>query len=360
MRFDLSDEHALVKESARDFLEKEASLESMRPVMEESESGYPAELYKQIAELGYLGIWLPEEVGGADMGVVGLAAVLHELGRVAFPGPFLDRVMAIEVLRHCQSPAAEKLLQALVAGESHAVLAHAENARAETGGTTETQHRDGRVRGNKRFVPFASDADALLVTTDEGIALLQRPDGGWDCDRLETVDHAQRFCDLRFDQPGELIASGADASAALDHAEKLGSLGAAALLLGTMERAFEITLEYLKEREAFGAPIGSFQGLQHRAADMLLKTESSRAVVYRAAWCVDEAPETAALLIATAKAFAGQASRYVCGEAIQMHGGVGFTWEYDPHVYYKRTKTLEQFYGATGEQLETVLSERGL
>ncbi len=93
---------------------------------------------------------------------------------------------------------------------------------------------------------------------------------------------------------------------------------------------------------------------------MLLKTESSRAVVYRAAWCVDEEPETAPLLVATAKAFSGQASRYVCGEAIQMHGGVGFTWEYDPHIYYKRTKTLEQFYGATGEQLEAVLAQRGL
>jgi alkylation response protein AidB-like acyl-CoA dehydrogenase len=360
MRFDLSDEHALAKESARDFLEKEASLESMRPVMEESEAGYPEDLYAKLAELGYLGIWLPEDRGGADMGMVGLVAVLHEMGRVAFPGPFLDRVIAIELLRHCRSPAAQKVFQSLTAGETHVVLAHAENAMGGAPQELETRYSDGRLSGTKRFVPFAADTDHLLVTTREGITLAERPGGEWSCDRLVSVDHAQRFCDLRFDQPAELIASSDESRDALASAQRLGSLGAAAWLLGGMERAFEITLDYLKERETFGAPIGSYQALQHRAADMLLKTESSRAVVYRAAWCCDEEPETAKLLVATAKAFAGRAARYVCGEAIQMHGGVGYTWEYDPHIYLKRTKTLEQFYGTVDDQLATVLQERGL
>jgi alkylation response protein AidB-like acyl-CoA dehydrogenase len=127
-----------------------------------------------------------------------------------------------------------------------------------------------------------------------------------------------------------------------------------------MERALEITIAYMRERHAFRAPIASFQALQHRSSDMLLRTECTRGAVYRAAWMADEQPEQAALAIAAAKVYAGDAGRSVCGEAIQLHGGVGFTWEYDPHVYLKRVKTLEQFYGSTGQQLESVLAAAGL
>ncbi len=360
MRFELSEEHGLVKQSVREFLEKEASLEITRPIMEESPEGYPPKLYADLAELGYLGVWLPEKEGGADMGHIALAVVLEEMGRVALPGPALPRMQALELIRRCSNPEAISWRDGLVSGEKHVTLASAEDPSGEGDAPPETRFENGHVRGTKRYVPFAADADALLVTTHEGLALVPRPASGWSFEATPTVDHAQRFGTVTFDEPGILLAEGVASEELLAAGALFGSFGAAAWLLGGMERAFEITLDYLKEREAFGAPLGSFQGLQHRAADMLLRVESTRATVYRTAWALDHNPSEAALLAATAKAYAGRAAREVCGEAIQMHGGVGFTWEYDPHIFFKRTKTLEHFYGATRSQLDTVLAERGL
>ena len=357
MRFELDEEHALLKQSVRDFLEKEANLDQMRPVMEDSPEGYPRALYSQLAELGYGGVWLPESSGGAEMGHVGWVAVLHEMGRVAFPGPFLDIAIAVEVLRQSADPTARRWLAAALAGDAIPVVAHAELASGASPDPLETRATGGRVVGRKRYVPFGASADALLATTREGIALVERPPSGWSAVALRSLDHAQRFAEIGLDAPGTLLDV---PSGAWEAAQRLGALGAAAFLLGAMERAHEITVDYLKERQAFGVPIGSFQALQHRAADMLLRTESSRAAVYRAAWALDADPDAAPLLVATAKAYAGSAARYVCGQAIQLYGGVGFTWEYDPHIFYKRTKTLEQFYGSTGDQLEAVLKARGL
>ena len=131
------------------------------------------------------------------------------------------------------------------------------------------------------------------------------------------------------------------------------------MLLGLMSRSLEMTLEYVQTRQAFKRPIGAFQALQHRMADMLLRTESTRSAVYRAAWCCDtRSPETA-LAGAAAKAYAGDAARLVCGEAIQMHGGIGFTWELDLHFFFKRAKTLEQHYGSTEAQLQKALAAAG-
>ncbi|NNL84957.1 MAG: acyl-CoA/acyl-ACP dehydrogenase [Myxococcales bacterium] len=360
MRFELSDEHGLVKESVREFLRKEAPLENTRTWMDESDAGYAPPLYRKLAELGYLALWLPEKEGGSGMGAIGLAVVLHEMGRVALPGPALDRMLALEQIRRCSGALGTKWRDALIAGDAHIVSAHAENAAGGVGRVLTTRCEDGHVRGEKRYVPFAADADALLVTTRDGLALVARPEAGWNVTATPTFDHAQRFSTVVFDSPGELLLEGVAAEEAAATSAHFAALAAAAWLLGGMERAFEITLDYLKEREAFGAPLGSFQGLQHRAADMLLRVESTRACVYRAAWTFDHDPEHAPLLSATAKVYAGRAAREVCGEAIQMHGGVGFTWEYDPHVFFKRTKTLEQFYGTTREQLDRVLEAHGI
>jgi alkylation response protein AidB-like acyl-CoA dehydrogenase len=127
-----------------------------------------------------------------------------------------------------------------------------------------------------------------------------------------------------------------------------------------MAKLLETTLEYVQTRRAFNRPIGAFQALQHRLADMLLRVESTRSAVYRAAWAVATGDAEAALACAAAKAYAGESSRLVCGEAIQMHGGIGFTWELDVHIFFKRAKTLEQHYGATEAQLERALAAAGL
>jgi alkylation response protein AidB-like acyl-CoA dehydrogenase len=360
MRFELSDEHALLRQSAREMLESEASLEKTRPVMEEDPRATPKALYQTLAELGYLGLWLPESEGGAGMGYLGLAVLHHEMGRVACPGPALELCVAIEALRQC----GERDWRAqVIDGSAWVVLAETERVDAAAGAEADevaARFEGDRVRGHKRFVPFGGFADAHLVTTREGIALAPRGETGPRATALRSLDHAQRWCDLEFDGPATLLATGPDAAKALAFTRRVGSLAAAACLLGLMERALEITLDYMKERETFGVPIGSHQALQHRAADMLLRTESSRSAVYRAAWALDADPQGAPLLVAAAKAYAGDAARYVCGQSIQLHGGVGFTWEYDPHIYYKRCKTLEQSYGSTRQQLEAALRAAGL
>lgn len=360
MRFELDEDVALLKHSTRELLEREAPLTQSRLLMEGSEEGYSKALYAQLAELGYLGLALPEEAGGAGIGTVALAAVLEEMGRVAFPGPFLDQVIGLELLQRAGGDGAAAWLARASAGEALVVLARGEDLEPVDADPLRTRFEGGRVRGTKHFVPFGAAADALLVTTAQGLALAPRPGGGWHATRLETLDHAQRFVEVELDQEATLLAEGEQARALLDAADGIGALGAAAFLLGLMERAMETTLEYTKEREAFGAPLASFQALQHRASDMLARTEASRAAVYRAAWVAWEYPLTAPLPIAAAKAYAGDAARLVCGEAIQMHGGVGFTWEYDPHIYFKRVKTLEQFYGSTGSQLEAAVRALGL
>jgi len=357
MQFALDEDRALLARSTRELLEKEAPLATNRQIMESEPSGYSKALFRQLGELGYPSLLLSEDEGG--LGPIAFAAVLQEMGRVALPGPFLDLALAIKLLAGSSEDAAKKWLARASAGEALVVLARGESLASGDPSAASARFTNGRVQGLKRFVPFGAEADAWIVETSSGLALVERPTSGWNAKALPTIDHAQRFAELVLDTPGVLLCDAAAARGVLDDVDRLGALGASALLLGLSERALEITVAYTMERQAFGVPIASFQALQHRAADMLLQTESTRAAVYRAAFAAEHQPEQAAYLIAVAKAWAGPAARLVCGEAVQMHGGVGFTWEYDPHVYLKRVKTLEQFYGSTRAQLDRVLHARG-
>ena len=345
MQFDLDEDRALLKSSTRELLEKESALADSRAVMEETPEGYSKALYAQLGELGYPGLLLSEEEGG--MGPLAFVAVLHEMGRVAFPGPFLELVVAARALSRCDGAKAAEWKTKAASGEALVVLASAESPASADPAPATVHFEDGQVTGTKTFVPTGEFADALLVETDAGLVLVERPGSGWNARALTTFDHAQRFAEIDFDDAGELVAEESEAAGILADARRCGALGAAASILGLMERAMELALDYTMEREAFGAPIASFQVLQHRAADMLLRTESTRSAVYRAGWALETGQPNADYLTSVAKAYAGPAGRSVCGESIQFHGGVGFTWEYDPHIYLKRVKTLELFHGST-------------
>lgn len=354
MQFEFDEDQALLQQSTRELLEKESALADARGVMEDSSEGFSKSLHAQLGELGYLGMLLPEEQGG--MGALAWAIVLAEMGRQAFPGPFLDASVAARLLHDCGS-AARDWAEPAESGEAVVVLARREPSPE---GKETTRFENGQVRGRKVFIPFGAHADALLVACREGLGLVPRPGAGWQANALPTLDHAQRFAEIEFDSPGELIAEGDEAKTKLERAATLSALGASAMLFGLMERSLEMALAYTQERQAFGGPISGFQALQHRCADMLLQTESARSSTFRAAWATDHDPQQAAYLTAVAKAWAGPAARFVCGESIQLHGGVGFTWEYDPHIYLKRVNTLDQLYGSTRDQLEAALRERGL
>jgi alkylation response protein AidB-like acyl-CoA dehydrogenase len=292
---------------------------------------------------------VPARCGGQELGAVELAVVQEELGRTCVPGPFLDVVLAATVL--AASGRHDALVHDVVAGKKIVTIARQD---APFAGETATPVRvhGGRVRGTKYFVPFAAAADALVVVTADGVGLVEGP---FDVTPLATIDLAQRFGDVALDHAVAPIGP----PAVLERADRLAAVGASAMLLGLMSRALELTLEYVQTRQAFKRPIGAFQTLQHRMADMLLRTESTRSAVYRAAWCLDTDDPAAALACAAAKVYAGDSGRLVCGEAIQMHGGIGFTWELDLHLYFKRVKTLEQHYGSTEIQLERALDAAG-
>jgi alkylation response protein AidB-like acyl-CoA dehydrogenase len=354
MQFELTEDQALLKTSTREMLASESPISESRAVMENEPDGYSKKLYAELGQLGYPGLLLSEDGGG--MGAIAFAAVLSEMGRVAFPGPFLELTLAVRLLEGCAGDVAARWCDRAKSGEKLVVIARDETLTNAGRGDVATSCLGERVVGRKVFVPFGAQADALLVETRQGVALVERPDAGWRTIPLTTFDHSQRFCEIALDLPGSLVAEGAVAERLLGDADRLGALGAAAVMLGCMESALEAAVAYTSEREAFGVPIGSFQGLQHRAADMLIQTESSRSAIFRAAWAEQEGVADAAYLIAVAKAWAGPAGRFVCGQAIQLHGGVGFTWEYDVHLWLKRVKTLEQFHGSTREQIEAALT----
>jgi alkylation response protein AidB-like acyl-CoA dehydrogenase len=349
MKFELTEDQTLLRDSTRDFLATELPLEKTRRIMEHDPRGFEAASWRRFGEMGYLGLLVPASADGQALGPIELAVVAEEMGRACAPGPFLDVTLAAWLL--AASGKAERLLADVAKGEAVVVLARADSPFAGTARPA-ARLEGGRVRGAKWFVPFASSADALLVATPEGLALV---DGPFDVEATPTIDPAQRFARVTLDHPAELVGP----PTLLDSVDRVAAVGAGAMLLGVMARSLEITLEYVKTRRAFGRPIGSFQSLQHRAAEMLVRVESTRSAVYRAAWCLaNDDPETD-LACAAAKAYAGEAGRAVSGESIQMHGGIGFTWELDVHFYFKRAKTLEQFYGSTESQLARALSASG-
>jgi alkylation response protein AidB-like acyl-CoA dehydrogenase len=318
-------------------------------VLMESERGYEAGDWAQLAEMGYLGLTAPEKVGGQGLGAIELAIVCEEVGRHCVPGPFLDAVLAASVLGAAGGQ--EALLREIVAGTKLVVLAREDAAFLGTSAPA-TRLEGGKVRGTKHFVPFASQANALVVTTVDGPCLVQGP---FDVTRVETIDPAQRFASVQLDHPATSLGD----ATSLERVDQLVAIAAAAELLGLMTRCLDMTVQYSQTREAFRRPIGAFQALQHRMADMLLRTESTRSAVYRAAWCWDTRASETPLASAAAKAYAGDAARLVCGESIQMHGGIGFTWEVDLHFFFKRAKTLELLYGSTETQLERALAAAG-
>ena len=349
MKFALSDDQALLRSSTGDFLAGACPLEASRKTMEHDPRGFDATVWKSLAEMGYLGLTVPPAAGGQGLGTIELAIVLEEMGRVCLPGPYLDVVLASTLL--AAAGGHDALLADVTAGQTVVTIAREDAPFAGSAGTA-ARFEGGRVRGTKYFVPFAASAHALLVATREGVCLVQKP---FEVTPLATLDPGQRFAQVRLEQPGTMIGP----PALLERVDLVAAVSAGAMLLGLMGRLLETTIAYVQTRQAFRRPIGAFQALQHRLADMLLRTESTRSVVYRAAWCLDTGDADAALACAAAKAYAGDASRLVCGEAVQMHGGIGFTWELDVHFYFKRAKTLEQHYGSTEEQLERALVAAG-
>jgi alkylation response protein AidB-like acyl-CoA dehydrogenase len=378
MDFGFSEEQEMLRTSARDFLAKEAPMTYVRRMMED-ERGFTDDLWRKMADLGWLGLILPEEHGGAGLNFVDMIVVLEEMGRVVLPGPFFSSVIVGGVALAEGGSAAQKAayLPKLATGELRVTLAQLEpSARWDAQGIQLEARKDGggyRLSGTKLFVPDAHTADLIIVagrtpgtTGAEGVSLFL-VDGraaGLTTTLLNTMDQTRKLCEVVLQDvavPADRVLGAPGAGwKLLERVGDRGKVGLAAEMCGGAQRVLEMSVDYAKVREQFGRPIGSFQAIQHKCANMLVEVESSKSATYYAAWAVANDVAEAPLAAAMAKAYCSDAYRHTAGEGIQIHGGIGFTWEHDMHIYFKRAKSSEVTFGDATWNREIVAQLIGL
>lgn len=357
MDFAFSPDQTLLRNAARAFLQEHCSSAVVRALAEDRR-GESETMWKEMAQLGWLGLSLPEDAGGSGLGMVETAIVLEELGRAACPGPYAPTVLAASAIARAGGAAQRaRWLPTIAAGGARATLALLERELdwdPEATATRAERAGDGwRLTGVKDFVPWAHVADVVLVParTAEGVTLfLVEPAApGLRLTPRPAMDPGLRQATLALDGvsvPADaLLGAPGGGAPVLEELLRRAAVGAAAEMLGAARRCLEMSVEYAKVREQFGQPIGSFQAIRHRCAEMLLAVENAHAATYYAAWALDARSEDHEVAASVAKAYVSEAARTVCGDAIQVHGGIGFTWEYDLHLYFKRAKALEPMYG---------------
>src|SRR5580692_847566 len=343
MQFGLSESQEFLKDSARKFFAGECPSSEMRRLIE-TDTAYDAVLWSKLTEQGYTGIIFPEEYGGVGLGKVELMLLMEEAGRALLPGPFFSTVaLAGSVLDAVASPVQKmQYLAPICRGSARATVAILEANASWNPGDIQLSATGGKLRGEKLFVSDAAVADFLLVVARNGVFAVHAKAEGLKISPMQGMDLTRKLYSVEFrDTPAETIASGKDLARAFD----VVTAALAAELVGGMQRTLDITVEYAKTRKQFGKPIGMFQAVQHQCADMYLETESSRSAVYYAGWALEENSPDAATAVSIAKMYASDAARTVGNRGIQIHGGMGFTWENDVHLYYRRAKGSETAFG---------------
>ena len=351
MYFDLTDEQQAIKSTAHDFLASRFKSERMREIAA-SESGFDESGWKEMAELGWAGLALPEEWGGQGLGTVELAILFEEMGYALAPSPLLSNtIVGLALAAAGSDEQKERYLRPLAEGELRATPALVDaGAAAQPGMFTMDAEAaaDGVVlNGEKTLVMDAASADLFMVATADGRRHLVEKDAeGVTVIPEESIDPTRRLSSVRFD--GVRVAADAampgEASAYFPVLHR-ACVAIAAESTGLAQRALEMSVEYAKDRQQFGRPIGAYQAVSHRCAQMLLETEGSRSAVYGAAWAADAEPESLPLAASMAKAYASDAGWRVPDAAIQVHGGIGFTWEHDLHFFLKRGRANAAMFG---------------
>jgi alkylation response protein AidB-like acyl-CoA dehydrogenase len=377
MDLSLTEEQQLLQDSARDFLRQECPTTHVR-AMEEDETGYSPALWQQIADLGWTGLMFPEQYGGSGYSFIELCVLMEEFGRALLPSPFHSTVLTfgLPILFGGSAAQQQRYLSAIATGKLLGTLALTEPSASfePSGVSVRAESRNGTfiINGTKLFVLNAHTADELLVAVrtrdsggpENGISLLLVPGkaAGVDITPLHTIA-ADRQCEVEFRN----VSVGADAlvgklndgwsliKKTLDHA----TVAKCAEMVGIAQVAFDMAVDYAKNRVQFGRPIGSFQAIKHKCSDMIIDVDGSRFITYRAAWCLAGGLE-ATKEISMAKAWTSDACRRVCAQAHQIHGGIGFTKEYDLQLYFRRAKQGEVFYGDADLHREVVAQEIGL
>ena len=354
MRFAFSEDQAELKRGARRFLATASSSERVRAAMA-TERGWDADVWTRIAtELGWTALAIPEVYGGMAFGFVEIAAVMEEAGRALLCAPFLSTVcLAASAIVAGGSDATKRaLLPRIADGSATATLAF-------SGKVSARRDHDGVViDGAARHVLDGHSAAIILVvaTLDGRDEIVVDGDArGVSRKALPTMDATRKQTELGFEAArGSLLGdagTGARTLAvALDHAR----VALAAEQVGAAERCLEMALEYAKTREQFGRPIGSFQAIKHKLADVFVRVESARSAAYHAAWIAAHRPEELATAAAMAKAYCSEAFFHAASESVQIHGGIGFTWEHDAHLFFKRARASEALFGDPSTMRERI------
>jgi len=343
MQFGLSESQQILKDTARKFFAGESPIATVRKAME-TETAYDAALWTKLAEQGFTGIITPEEYGGMGLGKVELILLMEEAGYALLPGPFFSTVaLAGAAIEACASAEQKKKYLARIAGgQARSTVALVEASGSWDPGSLQIASAGNKLTGTKLFVTDAEVADFMVVVARDGIFAVDAKAEGLHIEPMKGMDLARKIYSVEFrNTPAEKLANTSGLASALNGA----TVALCAEMVGGMQRALELTVAYAKTRKQFGKPIGIFQAVQHLCADMYLEAESSRSATYYAAWALEEnAPDTATS-VSVAKMYASDASRTVGNRGIQVHGGMGFTWENDLHLYYRRAKASETMLG---------------
>jgi alkylation response protein AidB-like acyl-CoA dehydrogenase len=351
MYFDLTDEQQAIRSTAHDFLAARYKSERIRELAK-SEHGFEQADWEEMAGLGWTGLALPEEWGGQGLGVVELAVLFEELGYALAPSPLLSTTVAgLALATNGSDEQKERWLRPLAAGEARGTVALFDAGTPAVIGDFEMEAKpdgDGVVLdGEKVLVIDAGSADFLLVATADGRRhIVERSADGVTVTAEPSIDLTRRLYSVRFDG----VRVGGEATLSGSQADYLPILWRACVAIaaestGIAQRTMEMAVSYAKDRNQFGRPIGSYQAVSHRCAQMLLETENSRSAVYGAAWAADAEPESLPLAASMAKAYASDAGWRVPDASIQVHGGIGFTWEHDLHFFLKRGKANAATFG---------------
>jgi alkylation response protein AidB-like acyl-CoA dehydrogenase len=339
MNFDFTDDQQAIKSTAHDFLAARLKPEKLRQLAEAGE--YDDSLWTEMSELGWPGIFIGEEHGGQGLGVVELVILMEELGYALAPSPFLSNAAAGLMIQHAGSDdQRDRWLPGIASGEQRGTVAYV-------------------VDGVGSLVPDAETADIVVLFDEASGTATVAPTGEVQSERVDTIDSTRRFSRVEVNGggAGEQLSGGNG-----EPAEAIAPIAVAVAgeLVGVAQRAMEMAVEYAKDRQQFGRPIGAYQAVSHRCAQMLLETEGARSATLYAAWTADHEPESLQLAGSMAKAYASDCGWRVTASSLQVHGGIGFTWEHDLHFFLKRAKTDGHLFGSAREHRERVAELAGL
>ena len=356
MNFAFTEEQEELRKTVRQFLEAKSSEAAVREQME-TDNGFDAAVWSQMGEqMGLQGLAIPEEFGGSGYSAVELGIVLEEMGRSLLCAPFFSSVvLAANTLIHSGDDAAKAAhLPGIASGETIAALAFTEpSGKWDESGITMEASGSGdswTLSGTKMFVLDGHTANLIIVAarTGKGVSLftVAGDAAGLTRTALSTMDQTRKQAKLEFaGTPATLLGAEGNGWAVLSKVLDLAAVGLAAEQVGGAQKVLEMAVDYAKVRVQFGRPIGSFQAIKHKCADMLLEVESAKSAAYYGMWCAAEDNEELPSVASLAKAYCSEAYFHATAENIQIHGGIGFTWEHPAHLYFKRAKSSELLFG---------------